>query len=99
MTYGGVAAAAGSARAARGVVWILHSSSNAARLPWHRVVGAGGRISLGPGSGGELQRAALESEGVQFGLGGMIDLDRYGYRGPGAPRSTARPAGRSGGRP
>jgi methylated-DNA-protein-cysteine methyltransferase-like protein len=79
MTYGSVAAAAGSPRAARGVVWILHSSSVSARLPWHRVVGSGGRIALGSGRGGELQRAMLESEGIEPGLDGRIDLDRYGW--------------------
>lgn len=83
MTYGSVAAAAGSPRAARGVVWILHSSSGPARLPWHRVVGSGGRIALDSDRGGALQRAMLESEGVQNGVDGRIDLDRYGHAVPG----------------
>ena len=82
MTYGSVAAAAGSPRASRGVVWILHSSSEAARLPWHRVLGSGGRIALGPDRGGELQRAMLESEGIELGLDGRIDLDRYAWAVP-----------------
>ena len=79
MTYGGVAAAAGSPSSARGVVWILHSSSDSARLPWHRVVGAGGRISLDEGRGREIQRAALESEGIEMGLDGTADLATYGF--------------------
>lgn len=77
MTYGSVAAAAGSHRAARGVAWILHSTSDRARLPWHRVVGRGGRIALHAEAGGNLQRSRLEAEGVGFGLDGRVDMDRF----------------------
>jgi len=80
MTYGQVAAAAGRPGAARGVVWILHSSSGSARLPWHRVVGARGRILLREGSGWEVQRAALEREGVRLGPSGAVDLAVFGHR-------------------
>lgn len=61
-TYGDVAYAAGFPGAARQVVWALHSSSG---LPWHRVVGAGGKILL-PGEAGLEQRLRLQSEGVHF---------------------------------
>jgi methylated-DNA-protein-cysteine methyltransferase-like protein len=61
-TYGAVAAAAGLPGYARQVAWALRS---AVPLPWHRVVGAGGRISL-PGASGLEQRLRLESEGVRF---------------------------------
>lgn len=77
MTYGAVAAAAGSPRAARQVVRILNTSSRAHELPWHRVVNAHGRISLPQGRGYELQRAKLESEGIEFDAGDRIDLKRY----------------------
>jgi methylated-DNA-protein-cysteine methyltransferase related protein len=93
MTYGAVALAAGSPRAARGVVWILHSSSETERLPWHRVVGAGGRIALDPERGGDLQRAMLEAEGIELGMRGAIDIDRYGFR-PSPPRRGRETAGR-----
>lgn len=46
MTYGGIARAAGSPRAARQVVRILHSMSRKYKLPWHRVINAKGMISL-----------------------------------------------------
>ena len=62
-TYGGVARAAGFPGAARQVAWALHGAGNA--LPWHRVVGAGGRILLGGDSGFE-QKVRLQSEGVTF---------------------------------
>jgi methylated-DNA-protein-cysteine methyltransferase-like protein len=62
ITYGGVAEAAGFPRAARLTVWALQQGEG---LPWHRVVGAGGRIAL-PGAQGEEQRARLKMEGVTF---------------------------------
>jgi methylated-DNA-protein-cysteine methyltransferase related protein len=72
-TYGGVAEAAGYPGAARQVAWALHN--NSAGLPWHRVLGAGGRILL-PGSGGLEQRIRLEQEGVEF-RGGRAIMDRH----------------------
>ena len=62
-SYGAVARAAGYPGAARQVAWALHQSS--AGVPWHRVVGAGGRILL-PGERGLEQRIRLENEGVRF---------------------------------
>jgi methylated-DNA-protein-cysteine methyltransferase-like protein len=62
-TYGAVAEAAGFPGAARQVAWALHNDSRG--LPWHRVLGAGGRIRL-PGSAGMEQRMRLEQEGVAF---------------------------------
>ncbi|MDQ2949327.1 MAG: MGMT family protein [Acidobacteriota bacterium] len=61
-TYGAVARAAGFPGRARQVVWALHKSRG---VPWHRVVGAGGRILL-PGENGLEQRLRLETEGVRF---------------------------------
>lgn len=76
MTYGQIAALAGSPRGARQVVRILHAMSDKYGLPWHRVVNAKGEIALGH-EGGELQRALLEGEGVEAGAGGRIDLQQY----------------------
>jgi methylated-DNA-protein-cysteine methyltransferase-like protein len=61
-TYGNVARAAGFPGAARQVVWALQGAT---ALPWHRVLGSGGRIRL-PGSAGQEQRLRLELEGVKF---------------------------------
>jgi methylated-DNA-protein-cysteine methyltransferase-like protein len=82
-TYGQIAALAGRERAARGVAWILHSSSEAAGLPWHRVIGGGGAISLLRGRGFEEQKRRLLAEGVAVGPRGRIDLKRYRWE-PGA---------------
>jgi len=79
-TYGQVAALAGHPRAARAVVWILHSSSVKAKLPWHRVINTRGTISLRPGYGYEEQRALLMREGVAFAPEGRVDLKRFGWK-------------------
>lgn len=68
ITYGGAAAAAGFPRAARLTVWALQGGHD---LPWHRVVGAGGRIALG-GLSAEEQRLRLELEGVRFRKGRVL---------------------------
>src|SRR5580700_11233667 len=82
-TYGAVARAAGYPGCARQVVWALQRSKG---LPWHRVIGAGGKILL-PGEHGLDQRIRLESEGVRF-RGSRVDMAcehdfKRGARGPG----------------
>jgi len=73
-TYGEVAKAAGFAGAARQVVWALQTAQ---RLPWHRVVGAGGKILL-PAEKGLEQRFRLAAEGVPF-RGSRVDIDQCRY--------------------
>lgn len=64
-TYGGIAATAGYPRAARLVGHALKTAPAALKLPWHRVVAAGGRIAFPRGSRlHREQRRRLESEGV-----------------------------------
>jgi methylated-DNA-protein-cysteine methyltransferase-like protein len=81
-TYGQVALLLGVPRGARAVGWALRAlrGRSATTVPWQRVVGAGGRISLRGGSGPFVQRKRLEAEGVRF-AGGRIDLARYGLLG------------------
>ncbi len=62
-TYGSVAEAAGFPGNARRVAWALAKTDG--RLPWHRVLGAGGKILL-PREAGTEQRIRLEAEGVKF---------------------------------
>ena len=91
-TYGQIAAVSGNPLGARQVVWVLHTSSEAERLPWFRVVNSKGRIALPPGNGYELQRALLVKEKVRFNLYGSIDLERCQWRpAPAARKRTARP--------
>jgi methylated-DNA-protein-cysteine methyltransferase-like protein len=79
LTYGQVARILGKLRGARAVGWALRAlgGAQAERVPWHRVVGAGGRISLRAGPGPELQRRRLRREGVRF-RGGCVDMERHG---------------------
>jgi len=74
-TYGAVATAAGFPGRARQVVWALRNS--APGLPWHRVVGAGGRILL-PGDSGLEQRLRLRQEGVAF-EGDKVAMKRHEF--------------------
>src|SRR5512138_1302373 len=62
-TYAQVAAAAGYPLYHRQVVQLLRTSGD--RLPWQRVVGAGGQIRLKRDMAVE-QRVRLELEGVKF---------------------------------
>lgn len=73
-TYGEVATASGHPGAARQVVWALRAGEN---VPWHRVVGAGGRIRL-KGEIGLEQRLRLRAEGVGI-AGDKVDLMRSGH--------------------
>src|SRR5579883_1257092 len=75
-TYGEVAEAAGFPGAARQVVWALRKAGPG--LPWHRVIGAGGRIRL-PGEAGLEQRTRLAAEGIRF-QRERIDMETYGFR-------------------
>src|SRR5215471_2753347 len=82
-SYGEVARAAGYEGAARQVAWALRGSDG--KLPWHRVLGTGGKILL-PGTSGMEQRLRLEAEGVEF-RGGKVRMDLHEFRFPSARRS------------
>ncbi len=85
-TYGDVAKAAGFPGAARQVVWALHKSRG---LPWHRVLGAGGKIRL-PGEAGIEQRLRLETEGVAF-RGGKVWMEKHQHKFGRARKTKPRP--------
>ena len=75
-TYGQIATLAGNNKAARQISRILHSSSDKYDLPWHRVINSKGKISMKSGDGLEMQKAMLESEGIQV-INGRIYLKKY----------------------
>ncbi|MDC0759668.1 MGMT family protein [Brevibacillus sp. AG] len=79
MTYGQIAALAGSPRAARQIVRILHSMSKKHKLPWHRVINAQGKIGLQDLDSFTLQKMALEIEGIVVSAAGEIELERYQF--------------------
>jgi methylated-DNA-protein-cysteine methyltransferase-like protein len=96
-TYGQIAALAGFARAPRVAGYALYALPEGTPLPWHRVVGAGGRLSLGRLSpeGALTQRMRLEREGVTFDARGRVQMERHGWR-AGAARKKGAPTKRRG---
>lgn len=74
-TYGAIAKAAGYPRCSRHVARVLKQLPG---LPWQRIVGSGGRISL-PREAGLEQRFLLEAEGVRF-KGRRVDLSICEHR-------------------
>jgi methylated-DNA-protein-cysteine methyltransferase-like protein len=77
MTYGQIARQAGSPRAARQVVRILHAMSKKHRLPWHRILNVRGEIAIQDDEGAQLQRFLLEAEGVHVSEDGLVLLADY----------------------
>lgn len=66
-SYGQIAALAGMPRHARLVGRTLRELPKGSKLPWHRVVNAGLKISQRSGSDGHReQKRRLVSEGVEF---------------------------------
>lgn len=79
VSYGQLAAYAGLGRAARWVGRTLSQLPEGSTLPWHRVIAAGGRLSLPAGSpSGDEQRNRLRDEGVHI-HNDRVDMPRYGW--------------------
>ncbi len=81
-TYGQVADLAGMHGSARLVGYALHASRDRDGLPWHRVLAAGGRLSLiklDPHAA-MTQRIRLEHEGVRFTARGTVDMVAFQWR-------------------
>jgi methylated-DNA-protein-cysteine methyltransferase-like protein len=74
-TYGAVARSAGFPGRARQAGFALKVSPEELHLPWHRVVGAGGRIVF-PGTSPEYREQArrLRAEGVAVRNGRVADF-------------------------
>jgi methylated-DNA-protein-cysteine methyltransferase-like protein len=65
-TYGDVARAAGLPGRARQAGYALKHTPEGLHLPWHRVVGAGGKIVFPPGSSAFREQARrLRGEGIK----------------------------------
>jgi methylated-DNA-protein-cysteine methyltransferase-like protein len=76
-TYGQVATLAGLPGYARYVGSVLRKLPANSRLPWHRVINAGGRISFPAHSEQyRLQRSLLEAEGIVF-INDRLSLQRF----------------------
>jgi methylated-DNA-protein-cysteine methyltransferase-like protein len=81
-TYGQVAALAGRPGQARLVGYALYRVTDSMDVPWHRVINARGKVSESPFRNGtdDLQRSLLEQEGVEFNVGGAINLRVYQWQ-------------------
>jgi methylated-DNA-protein-cysteine methyltransferase-like protein len=79
MTYGQIAKLAGSPRAARQVVRILHSMSDKYKLPWHRVINSKGQVGIQDEELSLVQIMTLEREGVEFKGKNSLSLEVYQF--------------------
>ncbi|MGA9882481.1 MAG: MGMT family protein [Candidatus Acidiferrales bacterium] len=76
-TYGELARKLRLRGGARAVGYAMAACPSGRGIPWHRVVGAGGRLLI-PEPHGSLQRRLLESEGVKVQFG-RLDMSRYAW--------------------
>ncbi|MBP5246628.1 MAG: MGMT family protein [Fibrobacter sp.] len=80
VTYGQIAEALGNKSWARAVGNILHGNPDPARYPCYKVVNASGKLSKHFADGGiEVQRARLESEGIEV-VHFAVDLKKFQYK-------------------
>lgn len=77
-TYGALARKLRLRGGARAVGYAMAACPNGRGIPWHRVVGAGGRLLM-PEPQRSLQRRLLESEGVRTEFE-RIDMSRYEWK-------------------
>jgi methylated-DNA-protein-cysteine methyltransferase related protein len=76
-TYGALARALKVPGGARVVGYAMAACPSGRGIPWHRVVGAGGRLILREPYASK-QRRLLESEGVEIGMR-VVDMERFGW--------------------
>lgn len=81
-SYGAIAKLSGFPRHARHVSKALGAAPDRQNLPWHRVIGADGKIAFSPDSDHfAIQQAQLEKEGIKV-VKGKVDLKRHGWKHP-----------------
>ncbi|HEX5447844.1 MAG TPA: MGMT family protein, partial [Candidatus Saccharimonadales bacterium] len=80
MSYGQIAALAGSPYSSRIVGGIAHWGDP--NLPWQRVVKKDGSLAEGYPGGTAGHQSALEAEGVRFDEEHRLDMSRYLWRPP-----------------
>ena len=80
VTFGQLAKLAGLPNWARQVGHILGNLPRDTQLPWHRVINAAGKISLGEESQGfKKQKARLQREGIVFN-NNRVSLKEYNWQ-------------------
>ena len=87
-TYGEIARALRLRGGARAAGHAMAACPSGRGIPWHRVVGAGGRL-LPREPYASKQRMLLETEGTQF-AGMKVDLRAHLWTPPGKPSRTRR---------
>ena len=92
LSYGELARVINLPGGARAAGYAMAACPQGQGIPWHRVVGAGGRILLGEPRGA-LQRRLLESEGVEF-RGQRLELDGRAWTPPKARKPSRAKASR-----
>ena len=75
LTYGALAAALRLPGGARTAGRAMGATPSGRGIPWHRVVGAGGKILI-RGPHAMLQKKLLESEGVEL-VGSRVKMGRH----------------------
>jgi len=87
-TYGELARKLRLRGGARAVGYAMAACPSGRGIPWHRVIGAGGRLLI-PEPHGSLQRRLLESEGVRVEFG-RVDMGLYAWKRRKIRKSTAQ---------
>lgn len=82
-SYGQIARIVGLGISPLMVGYALAGLREGTDVPWQRVINSQGKISL-PGVGGAMQKSLLLDEGIQFDNKGRVDLERFGWEGPGS---------------
>jgi len=77
-TYGEIARATKIRGGARVVGYAMAATPRGRGIPWHRVVGAGGKLIIREPYG-SLQRKLLQSEGVDI-RGARVNYKQHGWR-------------------
>lgn len=94
-TYGTLAKKLRLPGGARAVGYAMAATPRGRGIPWHRVMGAGGKVRM-PEPHASLQRKLLESEGVVF-AGVGVDIEEYGWA-PSSSKVASRKKGKIRGR-
>lgn len=87
-TYGELARKLKLSGGARAVGYAMAACPSGRGIPWHRVVGAGGRLLI-PEPYGSLQRRLLDAEGVHVEFE-RIDMSRYAWSPAPPPHARRR---------
>ena len=93
-TYGELAKSLRLRGGARAVGYAMAATPNGRGIPWHRVIGAGGKVTM-PEPHASLQRRLLATEGVPI-EGARIDMKLFAWSPKSRGKSHAKLRAKSG---